>query len=272
MIAQQNSNETLDSRRFTLGSIFVNYRRHDSEGEAGRLFDELEKHFGEQSVFMDVAGIEPGQDFRKAIDKSVSSCSVLLAVIGPHWLEAKDNSGVRRLDDPADFVRIELASALRSSIPVVPVLVRGSKMPRADELPDDLKDLAYRNAVELTHARWKCDIPLLIRALRPHLGAPAATYSPTTEAGASPVLTDEASSRQRTVGRPVEAASTASPIGPQAVDRVTRELARYLGPIANVIVRRAAPGSASVDELCATVAREIRSQADRATFLRACRS
>jgi hypothetical protein len=270
-LLQQKSAETLDSRRFALGSIFVNYRRHDSEGEAGRLFDELEKHFGELSVFMDVAGIEPGQDFRKAIDKSIASCSALLAVIGPHWLDAKDNSGVRRLDDPGDFVRIELASALRSNIPVVPVLVRGSRMPNADELPDDLKDLAYRNAVELTHARWKSDIPLLIRALRPYMGAPVATQSRLTRTGAPPVPREEASPRQQTAGRPLEPASTASPIGPQAVDRVIRELAQYVGPIANMIVKRAVPRSGSVDELCATVAGEIKSQADRATFLRSCR-
>jgi len=104
---------------------------------------------------MDVAAIEPGQDFRKAMDLSVAACNVLLAVIGPEWLDAENVAGVRRLDDPEDFVRIELASGLRRDILVVPVLVRGARMPRADQLPDDLKDLAYRNAVELTHARWK---------------------------------------------------------------------------------------------------------------------
>jgi TIR domain len=252
-----------------LGSIFVNYRRHDSEGEAGRLFDELQKHFGEDAVFMDVAGIEPGQDFRKAIDQRVASCSVLLAVIGQHWLDARDGSGARRLDDPGDFVRIELASALRGNIAVVPVLVRGSRMPREDELPDDLKDLAYRNAVELTHARWKSDIQLLIRALRPYMGTPA-TEQPAPDAKVQPAQPDQVPMRQ-TAARRTEAASIENSIDAQTVDRVSRELAAFLGPIANVIVRRAMQRSTSLDDLCTTVAREIVSDADRARFLRSCR-
>src|SRR5450631_49857 len=161
-------------RRSTLRSVFVNYRRNDSEGESGRLFDDLEKNFGQNSVFMDVSGIEPGKDFRKAIDQSVASCSALLAVIGPHWLDARDDAGLRRLDDANDFVRVELASARVRDIRVVPVLVRGARMPRADELPDDLKDLAYRNAVELTHARWKSDVQVLVSALRAYMEAPEA--------------------------------------------------------------------------------------------------
>ena len=218
---------------------------------------------------MDVAGIEPGQDFRKAIDQRVASCSVLLAVIGQHWLDAKDGSGARRLDDPGDFVRIELASALRGNIAIVPVLVRGSTMPRADDLPDDLRDLAYRNAVELTHARWKSDIQLLIRALKPYMGAPVEEpRAPEAKAHATP--SEHASIRQ-TAMRPVETASIERLIDAQTLDRVSRELAGFLGPIANVIVRRAAQHCASVDDLCASVAREIISDADRARFLRACR-
>src|SRR5271166_3293973 len=150
-------------------AIFVSYRRDDAEGEAGRLFDDLVTQFGEDSVFMDVAAIEVGRDFRKAIDDSVATCGVLLAVIGKEWIDAKNEAGQRRLDDPFDFVRLETASALKRDIPVVPVLVHGAKMPRADQLPDDLKELAYRNGVELTHARWNSDLQLLIKALRPHV-------------------------------------------------------------------------------------------------------
>src|SRR5215470_3010070 len=92
-------------------SIFISYRREDAEGEAGRLFDDLTGVFGEHSVFMDVAGIQMGRDFRKAIDESVATCGVLLAVIGRQWVEAKDETGRRRLDNPLDFVRLETASA-----------------------------------------------------------------------------------------------------------------------------------------------------------------
>ena len=103
-------------------SIFVSYRRQDAEGEAGRLFDDLVSHFGEGSVFMDVAAIEVGRDFRKAIDESVATCGVLLAIIGKDWIEAENEAGQRRLDDPSDFVRLENASALKRDIPVIPVL------------------------------------------------------------------------------------------------------------------------------------------------------
>ncbi len=145
--------------------IFICYRREDAEGEAGRLFDDLSSRFGEGSVFLDVAAIEAGRDFRKAIDESVSSCGVLLAIIGRHWVGARDEAGSRRLEEPSDFVRLEIATALKREIPVVPVLVQGVKMPRPEELPNDLKDLAYRNGVELTHARWRSDLELLIKAL-----------------------------------------------------------------------------------------------------------
>lgn len=151
-------------------AIFISYRRDDASGEAGRLFDDLVAKFGSDRVFMDVSGIEPGRDFRKVIDENVASCGVLLAVIGKAWVDAKDEHGQRRLDDPSDFVRLETGSALKRDVIVIPVLVRGAAMPRADQLPDDLKELAYRNGVELTHARWGSDVELLVKALRAHLG------------------------------------------------------------------------------------------------------
>jgi hypothetical protein len=150
-------------------AIFISYRREDAEGQAGRLFDDLVGLFGNDSVFMDVAGIEPGRDFRRAIDQQVASCGVLLALIGKDWLEVKNESGQRRLDDPMDFVRLETASALKRDIPVIPVLVRGADMPRPEDLPADLKDLAFRNAVELTHARWDSDLQVLAKALTPYV-------------------------------------------------------------------------------------------------------
>jgi hypothetical protein len=152
-----------------MGSIFLSYRREDSEGQAGRLYDDLVAVFGSDPVFMDVAAIQPGRDFRKSIDQSLNSCGVFLSLIGKSWLTAKDTSGQRRLDDPADFVRIETGAALKRDIPVIPVLVQGASAPKPDQLPDDLKELAFRNAVELTHPRWDSDIQVLIKALRPHI-------------------------------------------------------------------------------------------------------
>lgn len=150
-------------------AIFISYRRDDSEGEAGRLFDDLVRAYGDDSVFMDVTGIQPGLDFRKAIDANVASCGVLLAMIGPTWASVSDSSGKRRLDNPNDFVRLEIASALARGVPVIPVLVHAAKMPPLDQLPDDLKDLRYRNSVEISHARWNSDVALLIGALKSYV-------------------------------------------------------------------------------------------------------
>lgn len=151
-----------------MGAIFISYRREDSEGHAGRLYEDLAERFGKEAVFFDVSAIEPGQDFRHAIDANVARCSVLLAMIGPRWLEA-GAPAARRIDDPSDFVRLEIASALKRSIPVVPVLVQGAKMPAAGQLPADLADLAWRNAVELSHARWASDVQVLATSLARHV-------------------------------------------------------------------------------------------------------
>ena len=119
--------------------IFISYRRDDTEGEAGRLFDDLTREFGSNSVFMDVAGIRPGVDFVQAIEQNVADCGVLLAIIGPVWATITSASGQRRLDDPNDFVALEIASALKREVPVIPVLVHGAKMPSQDQLPESLK-------------------------------------------------------------------------------------------------------------------------------------
>lgn len=167
-----------------MAGIFLSYRRSDAEGQAGRLYDDLAGHFGADAVFMDVAGIEAGRDFRQAIDQHVTSCGVLLAIIGKEWVTATDANGRRRLDDANDFVRLEVAAALKRGIPVVPVLVRGAAMPQAAELPADCADLCYRNAMELTHARWNSDVQVLIKALGRYVSAgasPAAQKTDTPE-------------------------------------------------------------------------------------------
>jgi TIR domain len=161
-----------------MGSIFLSYRREDAEGQAGRLYDDLVAVFGSDSVFMDVSAIQPGRDFRKAIDQSLSSCGVFLSLIGKNWLTSKDISDHRRLDDSADFVRIETATALKRDIPVIPVLVQGASIPKPDQLPDDLKELSFRNAVELTHSRWDSDVQVLIASLRPLVSKPNAKPEP----------------------------------------------------------------------------------------------
>ena len=144
--------------------IFISYRRQDTAGYAGRLYDRLAHHFGADRVFMDVEGIEPGLDFVDAIERAVGSCEVLIVIIGPGWL-ATDSAGKRRLDDPKDFVRIETGAALGRHIRVVPVLVDKAVMPLAEELPADLAPLVRRQAIELSNKYWDATTGELIRTL-----------------------------------------------------------------------------------------------------------
>lgn len=163
-----------------MDGIFISYRRDDAAGYAGRLYDGLSSHFGTDQVFMDVEGIELGTDFVTAIERAVGSCKVLIVVIGDEWLSTTDAAGRRRLDDPHDFVRLETRVALERGIRVVPVLVGGALMPRADELPDELKPLARRQAIEISHKQWESSTRELIRALNAMLGhrANAGTNGP----------------------------------------------------------------------------------------------
>jgi hypothetical protein len=117
-------------------SVFVAYRREDSRHQAGRLYDRLVAQFGSEHVFKDVDSIPLGLDFRAVLTERVAGCDVFLAVIGDAWLSIAGKSGFRRLDDPGDFVRIEIEAALNRQIPVIPVLVGDSPVPRAEELPD----------------------------------------------------------------------------------------------------------------------------------------
>jgi hypothetical protein len=147
-------------------AIFVNYRREDSSGYAGRLFDRLRTHYGADSVFWDISGsIEPGIPFPDAIDRAIASCDAILAIIGPQWLTCVDSGGQRRLDDGADFVRLELAKAMGRGIRVIPILVQRTTMPGAEELPEDLKPLARYQAVELSDSRWDYDVSQLLLTL-----------------------------------------------------------------------------------------------------------
>ncbi len=145
--------------------IFINYRREDSAGYAGRLFDRLEAHFGEDSIFMDIDDIEPGQDFVKVIQDAVESYDVLIALIGRRWASIEDDEGRRRLDDPDDFVRLEITTAIERDIRVIPVLVGGAKIPRASDLPEEMEALRRRNALEISDTRFHHDADRLIAAL-----------------------------------------------------------------------------------------------------------
>lgn len=146
--------------------IFVCYRREDSAPHAGRLYDRLIAQFGADGVFMDVDAIHPGEDFVEVIEKKVAACDVFIVLIGPQWLSSLDDVGHRRLDNPEDFVRLEIVAAIRRTIRIFPVLVGGAEMPKERDLPADIKTLARRHYVAISHERFHRDVSLLIEAFR----------------------------------------------------------------------------------------------------------
>ena len=169
------------------GRVFISYRRQETSGLAGRLYDRLAAHLGEDQVFMDVDTIALGVDFAEVITQAVSTCQVLLAVIGPQWLSVGDKEGRRRLDDPDDIVRLEIAAALERDIRVIPILVEGAVMPGRDELPKNLASLARRNALSVRHESFRADADRLLAAIEPILRP--ASQAPVASGPTRPVTT-----------------------------------------------------------------------------------
>jgi hypothetical protein len=166
--------------------ILISYRRDESAGYAGRIADRFIAHFGEQRVFHDLDSIEPGLDFVEQIQRAADSSEVLIAVIGRNWLTATDEAGQMRLGNPEDYVRLEIATALKRNIRVIPVLVQGASMPSIGELPSDLAPLVRQNAFELHDSSWGDDIKRLVNALERVVGRGEAgrdVESPPSEAG-----------------------------------------------------------------------------------------
>jgi hypothetical protein len=147
------------------GRIFISYRREDTAYPAGWLFDRLTEHFDSGEVFKDVDSIELGDDFVEEISAAVGSCDVLLALIGEQWLTITDQRGVRRLDDPGDFVRIEIEAALSRNVRVIPILVDGATMPGSNDVPPSLAGLSRRQALELSPSRFDFDSGRLLTVL-----------------------------------------------------------------------------------------------------------
>ena len=146
--------------------IFISYRRDDSAGHAGRVFDRLRTDFGQDVLFMDVDAIPLGANFVRVLREEVAKCDVLLAIMGQGWLGAMDEAGARRLDNPKDFVRIEIAAALARGIPVIPILLEGTRMPNAGGLPPDLSELSERNGLDVRHVSFHSDMDKLVRGLK----------------------------------------------------------------------------------------------------------
>src|SRR5262245_5871927 len=148
-----------------MSKIFISYRRDDSAGYAHAIYRELLQHFSKERLFMDVDAMEPGVDFVRVIEAAVGECDVLLALIGKRWANV-GSGATSRLDDPEDFVRLEISTALARDIRVIPVLVDGMTMPRPETLPDSLKPLSRRNAIEISNIRFNFDIERLTTTVR----------------------------------------------------------------------------------------------------------
>ncbi len=168
------------------GGVFISYRREDSAGFAGRIYDRLVSRLESGRVFFDVDNIEPGLDFVNVLADRVGDCDALVAIIGEKWLTSANDERERRIDDPHDFVRIEIEAALQRDIRVIPVLINGARMPRSADLPDSLKPLVRRQTIEISHTRFDSDSERLTRAVQRALEhqAPFATSSEPATAAA----------------------------------------------------------------------------------------
>jgi hypothetical protein len=154
-----------------MARIFVSYRQDDSGVWAGRLYDRRSQHFEGDNVFMDIHTIKPGLDFGEVIQEAVGSCDALIAVIGRQWLTSADAVGQRLIDNPEDFVRVEITAALKRNMRKSPVLVQSAPMPRSTELPGVLQGLSRQNALEISDMRFHSDVDRLIEVLEPVLWA-----------------------------------------------------------------------------------------------------
>jgi len=189
-------------------AVFISYRRDESAGYAGRIADSFEEHFGEGIIFRDIDSLEPGLDFAEAIERALESSEVLIAVIGKNWLTATDAAGQKRLENPDDYVRTEIATALKRHIRVIPLLIQGAAMPSATDLPDDLAPLSRRNAFEIHDSSWRDDIQRLVTTLERAINGnrpappddPGAVKQPEAQPeGTQPIMQE---SRSFYVGRP----------------------------------------------------------------------
>jgi hypothetical protein len=149
-----------------MSGVFISYRREDSSGYAGRLFDILSVHFGKENTYMDLDTIKGGDNFATVIEEKISQCDALLAVIGERWLTCTGENEIRRLDMTHDYVRLEIAKALERGVRVIPVLVGGAKLPHQQDLPDDLRALSLHQAMDLRDAHFHTDAAQLMEVLK----------------------------------------------------------------------------------------------------------
>ena len=153
--------------------MFLSYRRNDTAAIARRVYDVLEKEFGRGSVFIDIETIAGGEDFRVRLEAALKKCQVLLALIGPRWMEDK------RLHNPDDFVRLEIEQALRQQLPLMPLLIDGANMPRVDDLPSSIASLTHQHALPIESGQgFAGQVDRLVRDLKRLLGTRVSSGEP----------------------------------------------------------------------------------------------
>jgi hypothetical protein len=152
-----------------MSGVFMSYRREDTEGYAGRLYDRLASRYGSQQVFRDIDTLTPGSDFVKKINTAVGTCDATLVLTGSKWLEPVPTKGRRRIDNRQDFVRLEIQAALKRRKPIIPVLIQGAPMPRQQDLPEDIAPLARLQGAQLTDTRWDYDVEQITKSLDKHV-------------------------------------------------------------------------------------------------------
>jgi hypothetical protein len=173
---------------FTDQGVFISYRREDTGPYARLLKVKLSERFPDAQVFMDLDSIEAGLDFAEVIESALHSCVVLVALIGREWLTIADEDGCRRLDNPDDYVRFEIRTALERCVRVIPVLVDGAKALRQQQLPTDLGKLARLNTLEMSYGRYEYDETRLMAIIQRVIasGAGGLEPKPASESGSRP--------------------------------------------------------------------------------------
>ena len=195
-----------------MSKVFLSYRRDDSAAYAGRLYDRLASRFGSGEIFMDIDHIEPGEDFIEIIKGDIRASNVLIVLIGRQWASLVDRTGSRRLDNPEDFIRLEVRTALDQGVRIIPVLVGGASMPPAQDLPKPLQPLARRHAIELSDLRFHLDVDRLIETIEKIL-APAAVQTEKTGGVSAVVVNAVHSKDSETADSKTEGDRLASGIG-----------------------------------------------------------
>ena len=165
-LSEPSFDDSVNSAREGVTGIFLCYRRLYAEGYAGRIFDQLTSEFPSTRLFMDVDNIQPGEDFVEMIERAITECRVMLVFITREWAGLSDSGGVKLLEKPTDFVRVEITRALQQNLVLIPVLVGGAAMPRTEDLPEALAPLTRRHAIELRHASWRDDVNKLTKVLQ----------------------------------------------------------------------------------------------------------